>query len=170
MVQTMGGHEAERNALTTVAELMCLAARTAPKAKGVDNLVTAVIAVHPRGLEDGQGWRTSEPAGVAFFCTPEKNRLGLRHAATVINPFLKRLHDFPYNGQPLPSEFAVSSGDRFPRRTTQPHIPLFAIDNQGLSVVSNAGRRIYGLKEVTFRDVPIMGRKPVALTHHLYLS
>lgn len=52
---------------------------------------TAVIVVHPWGIDDGQGWRTPEPAGVAFACTPEKNRLMLEHAEKVINPFLKSL-------------------------------------------------------------------------------
>ena len=35
---------------------------------------TAVIVVHPWGIDDGQGWSTPEPAGVAFQCTPAKNR------------------------------------------------------------------------------------------------
>ena len=39
----MTGKEAERRALNQVAELMCLAARTAPKAKGVDNIATMVL-------------------------------------------------------------------------------------------------------------------------------
>ena len=52
---------------------------------------TAVIVVHPWGIDDGQGWRTPEPAGVAFQCTPAKNKIVLDHAATVINPFLKSL-------------------------------------------------------------------------------
>jgi Isochorismatase family len=50
-----------------------------------------VIVVHPWGIDDGQGWRTPEPAGVAFQCTPAKNKIVLDHAATVINPFLKSL-------------------------------------------------------------------------------
>lgn len=37
------GSDLEREALQIVAKLMCLAARTAPKASGVDSLVTAVI-------------------------------------------------------------------------------------------------------------------------------
>lgn len=49
---------------------------------------TAVIVVHPWGIDDGQGWRTPEPAGVAFQCTPAKNKIVLDHAATVIDPFL----------------------------------------------------------------------------------
>jgi hypothetical protein len=52
---------------------------------------TAVIVVHPWAIDDGQGWRTPEPAGVAFQCTPAKNKIVLDHAATVINPFLKSL-------------------------------------------------------------------------------
>jgi nicotinamidase-related amidase len=52
---------------------------------------TAVIVVHPWGIDDGQGWRTPEPAGVADFCTPQKNNLAGRHTREVIDPFLKRL-------------------------------------------------------------------------------
>ncbi len=52
---------------------------------------TAVIVVHPWGIDDGQGWRTPEPAGVVDFCTPQRNRLAGRHTRTVINPFLKTL-------------------------------------------------------------------------------
>jgi nicotinamidase-related amidase len=52
---------------------------------------TAVIVVHPWGIDDGQGWRTPEPAGVCDFCTPAKNALGGRHTREVINPFLKSL-------------------------------------------------------------------------------
>jgi hypothetical protein len=52
---------------------------------------TAVIVVHPWGIDDGQGWKTPEPAGVAFACTPEKNRLTLQHMTKVVNPFLKSL-------------------------------------------------------------------------------
>jgi hypothetical protein len=52
---------------------------------------TAVIMVHPWGVDDGQGWRTPEPAGVVDFCTAEKNHLAGRHTREVIDPFLKRL-------------------------------------------------------------------------------
>lgn len=54
---------------------------------------TAIIVVHPWGIDDGQGWVTPEPAGAAFQCTPEKNRIVLDHAATVIDPFLKAWRD-----------------------------------------------------------------------------
>jgi len=52
---------------------------------------TAVIMVHPWGVDDGQGWRTPEPAGAADFCTPAKNHFAGRHTREVINPFLKSL-------------------------------------------------------------------------------
>ena len=52
---------------------------------------TAIIMVHPWGIDDGQGWNTPEPAGVADFCTPEKNHLAAKHTREVINPFLQSL-------------------------------------------------------------------------------
>jgi len=52
---------------------------------------TAVIVVHPWGIDDGQGWRTPEPAGAADFCTPEKNDLAGRHLREVVDPLLTRL-------------------------------------------------------------------------------
>lgn len=52
---------------------------------------TAVICVHPWGIDDRQGWITPEPAGVADFCTPTKNHLAWEHTRTVIEPLLQRL-------------------------------------------------------------------------------
>ena len=52
---------------------------------------TAVIMVHPWGIDDGQGWTSPEPAGVADFCTIEKNHLAGRHTREVVNPLLERL-------------------------------------------------------------------------------
>src|SRR5207249_5486550 len=45
---------------------------------------TALIMVHPWGIDDGQGWDTPEPAGVADFCTPAKNHLAAKHTRGVI--------------------------------------------------------------------------------------
>src|ERR1043166_4330262 len=50
---------------------------------------TAIIVVHPWGIEDGQGWKSPEPAGAAFHCTPFKNRLTLKHMKDVIDPLLQ---------------------------------------------------------------------------------
>ncbi len=52
---------------------------------------TALIVVHPWGIDDGQGWKTPQPAGVCDFCTPAKNALSGRHTREVVNPFLKAL-------------------------------------------------------------------------------
>jgi nicotinamidase-related amidase len=49
---------------------------------------TAIVVVHPWGVDDGQGWKSPEPAGAAFHCTPFKNALTLKHMKDVINPFL----------------------------------------------------------------------------------
>lgn len=52
---------------------------------------TALIVVHPWGIDDDQGWRTPEPAGVADFCTPAKNHLSHEHITEVLNPFIQSL-------------------------------------------------------------------------------
>ncbi len=52
---------------------------------------TAVIMVHPWGIDDGQGWQTPEPAGACDFCTPAKNALAGRHTREVVDPFIKSL-------------------------------------------------------------------------------
>lgn len=59
----------------------------------LDGRQTAVIVVHPWGIDDGQGWNSPEPGGVAFNCTPEKNRAYHTHVERVLNPFLKRMRD-----------------------------------------------------------------------------
>ena len=60
---------------------------------------TALIVVHPWGIDDGQGWISPEPAGCAFQCTPAKNALLARHVETVVNPLLQRLR--PHVGMVL---------------------------------------------------------------------
>ena len=57
---------------------------------------TALIMVHPWGIDDGQGWKTPEPNGVCDFCTPAKNALAARHTREVVNPFL---HPYPCAGE-----------------------------------------------------------------------
>ncbi|MFG0296865.1 MAG: isochorismatase family protein [Maioricimonas sp. JB045] len=59
----------------------------------IESAKTAVIMVHPWGIDDGQGWDTPQPAGVAFGCTPEKNARFLKHAAEIVNPMIRRLRD-----------------------------------------------------------------------------
>jgi hypothetical protein len=70
---------------------------------------TAVVMVHPWGIDDSWGWRSPEPAGVSDMCTPEKNRLSAKHTEQVIEPLLNRLRDrvglvvysLPKNEQPV---------------------------------------------------------------------
>ncbi len=57
----------------------------------LDPKQTAIIMVHPWGIDDGQGWNTPEPAGVADFCTPEKNHLAARHTREIVKPFINSL-------------------------------------------------------------------------------
>lgn len=51
---------------------------------------TAIVVVHPWGIDDGQGWNTPEPAGVAFQCTPAKNKIVRDHARAMIDSLLKK--------------------------------------------------------------------------------
>jgi hypothetical protein len=59
----------------------------------LEGKATALVVVHPWGIDDGQGWRTPEPAGVADFCTPAKNQLSHKHIAGVLNPFIQGLRN-----------------------------------------------------------------------------
>jgi len=54
---------------------------------------TAVIVVHPWGIDDGQGWKTPTPNGVAFQCTPVKNQYCRKHVEQVVNPFVQNMRD-----------------------------------------------------------------------------
>lgn len=49
---------------------------------------TAIVNVHPWGVDDGHGLKTPEPAGCAFFCTAVKNRFALGHVKDVVSPFM----------------------------------------------------------------------------------
>jgi hypothetical protein len=57
----------------------------------LDGDKTAVVVVHPWGVDDGSGWVTPEPAGAAFQCTPRKNKLITKHLEEIVNPLLHRL-------------------------------------------------------------------------------
>lgn len=57
----------------------------------LDAGATALVMVHPWGIDDRHGMRTPEPAGVAFFCTERKNQIGHRHVRQVVNPLFRRL-------------------------------------------------------------------------------
>lgn len=81
---------------------------------------TAVIMVHPWGIDDGQGWITPEPAGVADFCTKEKNHLAARHTRDVVRPFINGLrgkvasvlYSLPGSNDPIRRKLYRSFTDR----------------------------------------------------------
>jgi nicotinamidase-related amidase len=82
---------------------------------------TAIIMVHPWGIDDGQGWNTPEPAGVCDFCTPEKNHLVAKHTREIIAPFHASLrgtvaavlHSLPGNADAIRTK-AYRTLDRTP--------------------------------------------------------
>jgi nicotinamidase-related amidase len=96
-IRTGPRYEAARLIDDTDADLDVRAWRFSYNARGIIEVPnrlsarkTVIIVVHPWGIDDGQGWKSPEPAGVAFQCTPFKNRLVLKHMEEVINPFLKQ--------------------------------------------------------------------------------
>lgn len=61
------GKDMEQKAVEEVAALMCAAARTAPKAKGVDNLVTLVVTGEEKNKLAKEMRRMAEEHNVEFF-------------------------------------------------------------------------------------------------------
>ncbi|OPY30032.1 MAG: hypothetical protein A4E28_00530 [Methanocella sp. PtaU1.Bin125] len=67
------GNEMERAAVDQVAALMCAAARTAPKARGTDNLSTLVITGSDIKKVSAEMRRVAEESDVAFFARDAAN-------------------------------------------------------------------------------------------------
>ena len=61
------GKEMEHKAVEDVAALMCAAARTAPKGKGVDNLFTLVVTGKDKNRLSKEMRRVAEEHGAEFF-------------------------------------------------------------------------------------------------------
>lgn len=59
----------------------------------LEGQATAIVMVHPWGIDDDHGMQSPEPAGIAFFCVPYKNRICTEHIRKVVNPFLQRLRE-----------------------------------------------------------------------------
>ncbi len=59
--------QAEEKAVVSIAELICAAARTAPKAKGVDNLVTLIVDGKEKDLLAAEMRRIAQESGAQFF-------------------------------------------------------------------------------------------------------
>lgn len=81
----------EKSAVMQVAELMCIAARTAPKARGADNLVTAIVADPQEKEALAAAMRAfADEIGAAFFARDAQNLLAAE-ACVLIGTRLQRL-------------------------------------------------------------------------------
>lgn len=63
----MESQEIEQRTVERVADLMCVAARTAPKARGVDNLVTAIITGADKDRLSAEMRKIAQEAEAQFF-------------------------------------------------------------------------------------------------------
>ncbi|MCJ7856341.1 DUF2148 domain-containing protein [Lachnospiraceae bacterium NSJ-143] len=67
------GNQAEKNLLLSAAEKMCLAARTAPKAKGVDKIVTGIVTSDEKDALANEMLRLFEETGAPFYKRDSQN-------------------------------------------------------------------------------------------------
>ncbi|WP_378955167.1 ferredoxin domain-containing protein [Pelosinus sp. sgz500959] len=63
----INSQEIEERAVERIADLMCVAARTAPKAKGVDNLVTLIVNGQDKEQLSAEMRRIAQESGMDFF-------------------------------------------------------------------------------------------------------
>ncbi|SDF20809.1 ferredoxin domain-containing protein [Sporomusa acidovorans] len=63
----IGSQEIEERSIERIADMMCVAARTAPKARGVDNLVTAIINGQDKDKLSAEMRRIAQESGMQFF-------------------------------------------------------------------------------------------------------
>lgn len=75
------GTNMEREGLLEVARLMCVAARTAPKGRGVDNVVTMVLTDSEKDAIAQEMQRVGEQSNTAFFVRDAAN---LRAAGALV--------------------------------------------------------------------------------------
>jgi len=63
----MNSQEVEERAVERIADMMCVAARTAPKGKGIDNLVTLIINGQDKEQLSAEMRRVAQESGMEFF-------------------------------------------------------------------------------------------------------
>jgi nicotinamidase-related amidase len=120
---------------------------------------TAVIMVHPWGIDDGQGWQTPEPAGVCDFCTLDKNHLAGRHTRTVIDPLLKRLRGhvaqvlFSLRGHEYPVQAKIYRSIR--------HVPTPAERAQGHRELTEVLNHFHYKGEALPSEIALSNEHPV---------
>jgi uncharacterized ferredoxin-like protein len=73
--------DVEGRAVERIADLMCAAARTAPKARGIDNLVTMVVNGQEKERLSAEMRRIAQESGAQFF---ERDANGIDKAALVV--------------------------------------------------------------------------------------
>ncbi|RKD30039.1 ferredoxin domain-containing protein [Thermohalobacter berrensis] len=73
--------EAEKKALISTAEKMCVAARTAPKGKGIDNIVTAILTDNDKEKLAEKMEEIAERENVGFFARDAEN---VRQASVIV--------------------------------------------------------------------------------------
>ena len=67
MSMIIHSQEIETRAAAQIAELMCVAARTAPKGKGTDNLVTLIVDGEEKEKLSAEMRRVAQESGMDFF-------------------------------------------------------------------------------------------------------
>ncbi len=67
------GAQAEKNFLLSAAEKMCLAARTAPKAKGIDKIVTGIVTSDEKEALAKEMLRLFDETGMPFYKRDAQN-------------------------------------------------------------------------------------------------
>jgi uncharacterized ferredoxin-like protein len=77
----ISSQEAEQRAVEWIAYLMCAAARTAPKAKGIDNLETMIVSDQEKQQLSAEMRRIATESGMQFF---ERNAACLDKAPVVV--------------------------------------------------------------------------------------
>ena len=90
----------EREAVLDTAQRMCAAARTAPKAKGIDNIVALTLTEEDKDRVADEMERLSEPLGYKFFLRDAKNvraaqalvLLGIREGQRGLNAGCRHCH------------------------------------------------------------------------------
>jgi len=63
----INSQEIEERAVERIADLMCVAARTAPKGKGIDNLVTLIVSGQEKDQLSAEMRRVAQESGMEFF-------------------------------------------------------------------------------------------------------
>jgi uncharacterized ferredoxin-like protein len=77
----ISSQDIEKRAVERIADLMCVAARTAPKAKGIDNLVTLIVTGQEIKQLSAEMRRVAKESGMEFF---ERDANCLDKAALVV--------------------------------------------------------------------------------------